>query len=73
MSQLIDEISKMNLCEIDFKWWIAKPLNYFQLIPRLKDAWRVFTGKSIAVHYKEDELSETERLLVQAKKLTNQR
>ena len=39
-------------------WYIAKPekiRGIFEKINRLKAAWLVLTGKSIAVHYKEDE------------------
>lgn len=61
MSILIDkfiEISKNRAVEIDKKWYIAKPISYFSYIElpgKIKDAYRVLVGKSIAVHYKEDE------------------
>ena len=55
MSTLIDKYNHDNVCEINGKWYIAKPLNYPSLRDRVKDAQRVLNGKSIAVHYKEDE------------------
>ena len=33
---------------------VAKPIPYFSLVHRIKDAFRVLTGKSIAVHYYTD-------------------
>lgn len=36
-------------------WYIAKPLGKNYKISRIIGAWRVLTGKSIGVHYKEDE------------------
>ena len=41
-------------------WYIAKPLSgggsIRRFFKRCKDALRIITGKSFAVHYKEDEL-----------------
>jgi len=39
-------------------WFISKPVlgfGIFKFRRRLKVAWRVLTGKSFAVHFKEDE------------------
>ena len=58
MSMLIDCVSDENQACIKGKWYIAKPLSYpsiLSLLSRLRDAIRIITGKSIAVHYKEDE------------------
>lgn len=57
MSILIDKfIDKNNLCEINGKWYIAKPINKVPLIARISDCIRILNNRSIAVHYKEDEL-----------------
>jgi hypothetical protein len=40
------------------KWYIAKPLKSGSILSKLMkvySAWLVLTGKSFAVHYKEDE------------------
>jgi hypothetical protein len=61
---LIDELREEEIKEYtehdNFKWYIAKPpvYSYFSfpvLWHRLKNAFRVATGKSFAVHYKVDE------------------
>jgi hypothetical protein len=36
-------------------FWIAKPVNFWSF-RRAIDAFRVLLGKSVAVHYKEDEI-----------------
>lgn len=58
MSILIDDLKMQFSChqEINSKWYIAKPLGSNSLLYRLKDAWKIFTNKAIAVHYKEDEV-----------------
>lgn len=64
MSVLIDKLVEDSIGNdesFDNKtWYIAKPMSSSfsikKLWERLKDAWRVITGKSIAVHYKKDEL-----------------
>ncbi len=55
MSMLIDYINNDDQACIDGKWYIAKPVPYFIFMSRIKDAIRILRGKSIAVHYKEDE------------------
>ena len=55
MSMLIDSINNDDQVCIDGKWYIAKPIPYFTFMSQMKDTIRVFIGKSIAVHYKEDE------------------
>jgi len=67
VSLLVDELldSNMRGCshiQIDGRWYIAKGMNLLGLFPnidrfknRVIDAIRVLTGKSFAVHYKEDE------------------
>lgn len=63
MSKLIDnvineEINK-NKILVNDKWYIAKPLDIINgctLIKRIKDCIRIIEGKSIAVHYKQDEI-----------------
>ena len=61
MSTLIDQIRKVDdweKCEVNGFLYCAKPLNYttfFTFGRRIKDAWRVLTGKSFAVHFKKDE------------------
>ena len=55
MSMLIDCVSNENQALIEGRWYIAKPLPYLSILSRLRDAIRIITGKSIAVHYKEDE------------------
>ena len=37
-------------------WVLAKPLNKTSLKNRFKDAWRIITNKSFAVHYFEDDV-----------------
>ena len=55
MSKLLDTFNNSNQTCIDGKWYIAKPYGLLFLRLRIKDAWRVLLGKSIAAHYKEDE------------------
>ncbi len=55
MSDLIDNFNKSNQTCIKGKWYMARPYGVLFLHLRIKDAWRVLLGKSIAVHYKEDE------------------
>ena len=65
MSILIDQLIRQDPFsaqqEIGNRWYIAKSLNdkkgYKPFRNRIKDAWRVFQCRSIAVHYKEDEVS----------------
>ena len=65
-SVLIDRIIKSSHCEVGIidkktkkeKWYIAKPLESRSILSKLMrvySAWLVLTGKSFAVHYKEDE------------------
>lgn len=63
MSILIDELVRetgvngLNQLSNGY-WYIAKPCGFYGwkgLIERVKDAWRVLTGKSRAYHYAEDE------------------
>lgn len=64
MSILIDRIAEAyshTKTEIPgHGWFIAKPLNdhkeYTPISHRIRDAFRVLQCKSIAVHFKEDEL-----------------
>lgn len=70
MSKLIDELiihtpdNPLPMCkfENDPIWYLAKPLSkswsFRRTWKRLKDAYRVLKGRSIAVHYKQDELDE---------------
>ena len=70
MSTLIDKLinhttdNPLPHCkfEDDKVWYIAKPLqksfSFRRTWSRLKDAYRVFIGKSIACHYRQDELDE---------------
>lgn len=61
MSVLIDDLVKTSSVKQEIKenyWYIAKPYGFYGwrgLVTRVKDAWRVLTGKSRAFHYKEDE------------------
>ena len=66
MSILIDQLLNNSQNEHanfhgDSLWYMAKPLNYSPeyspFLKRVKDAWRVLRGSSIAVHYKEDEVN----------------
>lgn len=65
-SVLIDSIVKSDNCQVGIidektkkeKWYIAKPLKSGSILSKLMrvySAWLVLTGKSFAVHYKEDE------------------
>lgn len=65
-SILIDVIIKSDYCQVGItdektkkeKWYIAKPLKSSSILSKLMrvySAWLVLTGKSFAVHYKEDE------------------
>ena len=64
MSILIDELLELRTQnqEINGKWYIAKPVDVdFGIatkIHRLKDAYKVLTGKAKAYHFKEDEIKE---------------
>ena len=43
--------------EINGRWWVAKPLNYYGLHNtgmRIYHAWLVLTGKAMAWQYAED-------------------
>ena len=66
MSILIDKLlsdkkdyQTTNNGELNGGWFIAKPLSPSlfckEIIRRLKDAYRIITGRSFAVHYREDE------------------
>lgn len=42
--------------EIKGVWYLARPYdNYHTFFRRIRGAWRVLIGKSMAVHYKIDE------------------
>lgn len=63
MSILIDKLidqkqSNYNTTTlINNRWYIAKPIGYYlSFKQRLKDAVRILNNKSIAVHFKEDEI-----------------
>jgi hypothetical protein len=53
------EMSKGTHTEIDGKWYVAKPLPFYSwrdtAKTRLVWAWKILTGRAIAVHYKQDE------------------
>lgn len=57
MSILIDKLKKYEntKCEINGKWYIAKPISYMTLKGRIKDCVKILTNKAITVHFKEDE------------------
>jgi hypothetical protein len=57
MSTLIDNLINQTGVnqQVGHYWYIAKPYEGFYLKKRIKDAWRILTGKSRAYHYKEDE------------------
>lgn len=57
MSILIDDLLNQTGVAQQFGnyWYIAKPYEGFYLKQRIKDAWRVLTGKSRAYHYMEDQ------------------
>ena len=62
MSLLIDDViktfAKTNTC-INGKWYVAKPIRgRVSFATKLKDAIKVFNGKCLAVHFKEDENNE---------------
>ena len=65
MSILIDQlISSNNRKEISGKWYVAKPkikIDITTLSNNMIDAWQVILGKSIAVHFKEDEKDKNEK------------
>ena len=58
MSLLLDDVVKncikTNVC-IKGKWYFAKPISYRTWKNNLSDAISCLKGKSIAVHFKEDE------------------
>lgn len=64
MSILVDKLfvaAKSTQRNINGVWYAAKPIGYCTVpsfIARIKDAIRVIQGKSIAVHYREDEIKE---------------
>lgn len=41
----------------DGLWYMAKSVGGGFTLDRLSDAWRVLTGRSVAIHFKEDEKS----------------
>jgi hypothetical protein len=63
MSVLIDKLLKevdasTTAQAKDLKWYLAKPIPSYSLKSKLKmikDGLRVMSGKSFAVHYKQDE------------------
>lgn len=59
MSRLIDKIDYNTQVKIGNKWYIAKPVGRDSLKFKIKSAIEVLKGKAIAVHYKEDERSDT--------------
>lgn len=36
-------------------WYLSKPYPSMTIVERITDAWRVWTGRSIAVHYAVDD------------------
>jgi len=50
-------------------WVIAKNIELFNLWGRIKDAWRILTGKSRAYHFYEDDLLR----MLQLRKLKKER
>ena len=52
MAYFVDSLmdTKVN---IDDKWYVARPYPHFPFLWRIKDAWRVLTGKCDAVYFKE--------------------
>jgi len=68
MSTLIDNLIDLRTCNQEFNgaWYIAKPYEFFgfaTFIRRLKDAWRVLTGKSRAYHFYEDTLKKRPKVI----------
>lgn len=68
MSTLIDDLIDLRTCNQEFNgaWYIAKPYEFFgftAFIRRLKDAWRVLTGKSRAYHFYEDTLKKRPKVI----------
>lgn len=60
MSQLIDKLiqehsSEWPRSEVNHRWYFSKPYQMRSLLLSISDAWRVFTGRSIAVHYAVDD------------------
>lgn len=61
MSILVDQLlNETQRCHemVDNRWYFAKPMPHWTVqffFCSLRDAWRVFRGKSFAVHYKADE------------------
>jgi len=50
MAYLIDSLTDTQN-KIGNAWYIARPINYFRLLKRLKDCWGVFIGKYDAARY----------------------
>ena len=68
MSTLIDNLIDLRTCNQEFNGarYIAKPYEFFgfaTFIRRLKDAWRVLTGKSRAYHFYEDTLKKRPKVI----------
>jgi len=63
MSILIDKLLRIentfaSYMRVDSIFYMAKPIPFYSYkttLNRIKDGFRVMTGKSFAVHYKEDE------------------
>ena len=63
MSILIDNLLKKentfsSFKRVDSMFYMAKPIPFYSyktVLNRIKDGFRVMTGRSFAVHYKEDE------------------
>ena len=59
MSNLLDNVVKNCIKDnvlIDGKWYIAKPMSNRTWKDKWSDAISCLKGKSIAVHFKEDEI-----------------
>lgn len=55
MSRLIDTLNRETCKCFNGKWYIAKPIGKDSLKSRIRDSFKILTGKAIAIHFREDE------------------
>jgi len=59
LDKLVDESVRDTLCEINGRWYIAKPIqlsDFTALIERFYHAWLIICGRAFAVQYAEDQI-----------------
>lgn len=49
-----DDLTDSRTLTEDEGWVISKPLTYRPILVKLKEVWDVFTGKALAIYFKDD-------------------